>query len=143
MEVLDGDHDQRLTDSDGRPCARDMVQFVAMDEILKKREHKVKIEHELLRELPGQVVEFGVSHQVYPRPGIGQKKGRSGSFHDELLKHVAPLVQDEDEKMEDAPKHKSEPPAYPVLHPTPNVSDSASTLPPAYQEATAPSAPPE
>jgi len=84
MKILDGDED-RLKNSIGEPCVRDMVQFIEMNEILKGGGVKNQLEHEILKEIPGQVMEYGMNKKVFPKP-VTLKDGRRSSFRATLIR---------------------------------------------------------
>jgi hypothetical protein len=62
MHILDGD-DVRLCDTKGRPCARDIVQFVNLSAL---GNDEPRIAAEVLREIPRQVLEYADLFHVSP-----------------------------------------------------------------------------
>lgn len=63
MEELDGD-EQKLRDSNGRECARDIVQFVRFRECAAKG----NLAEEVLKEIPEQLCSYMESINYVPRP---------------------------------------------------------------------------
>ena len=63
MEELDGDGGL-LRDNAGNECKRDIVQFVAFNEAMKKGD----LAEEVLKEIPGQVCAYMESSGIVPSP---------------------------------------------------------------------------
>lgn len=63
METLDGD-DEKLRDTNGRECVRDIVQFVRFRECAARG----NLAEEVLKEVPEQVCQYMESINYVPRP---------------------------------------------------------------------------
>ena len=61
MEELDGDG-QRLQNSIGQPCARDIVQFVKFNECVKRG----NLAEQVLKEVPKQLVSYMMMNNIQP-----------------------------------------------------------------------------
>jgi hypothetical protein len=60
MRMLDSDHSAKLSDDLGRPCVRDIVQFVEF----KKAVQAGCLSEEVLREVPKQFMSFVQMHNI-------------------------------------------------------------------------------
>ena len=61
MEELDGDG-ARLQNSNGQPCARDIVQFVIYNKAIKKG----NLAEQVLKEVPKQLVSYMMKNNIQP-----------------------------------------------------------------------------
>jgi hypothetical protein len=71
MDVLDGD-DEPLHHSNGRFCRRDLVQFVPFNRYTNAPPEVLAAE--VLREVPDQVVQWGIMTKTLPQSFTGQKE---------------------------------------------------------------------
>ena len=67
MKALDGDN-HVLRDDNGRQAARDIVQFVAMKDVMRpgQADYRAELARELLAELPAQIVHYFKSRGLAP-----------------------------------------------------------------------------
>eukprot|EP00968_Pinguiococcus_pyrenoidosus_P003495 scaffold228_cov312-Pinguiococcus_pyrenoidosus.AAC.13 len=73
MQGLDGD-EQGLTDSNGNPAVRDIVQFVPVSKYGSSPSAYTKLQRDLLAELPSQVTKYFGCKGVMPNPGTSREE---------------------------------------------------------------------